>query len=46
MLKIVVVVALSATGMNPESKPTLPVVVRIFTQGSAKVDWVTVWFLG
>lgn len=41
------VVALSETGINPESKPTCPLVdVNVNArQGVAKVDCVTVWFL-
>lgn len=40
------VVALAATGMKPESKPTWPEVdVRVRERhGVAKEDWVTVWF--
>jgi hypothetical protein len=37
--------ALAATGMKPESKPTWFVVALVRrVQGAAKDDWVTVWF--
>lgn len=40
-LKTGKVVAVAATGMNPESTPP-----AIAAQGLAKVLWVRVWFLG
>ena len=38
-------VALAETGMKPESTPVLPLARVMIEHGSAKVDWVTVWFL-
>lgn len=48
MLKVGNVVAVALTALNPESKPTCPVVEVSAreTQGSSKLDWVTVWFFG
>jgi len=43
------VVALAATGMKPESIPAPAPEVALGgmrVQGLAKVDWVTLWFLG
>lgn len=44
-LKVGKLVAFAATGMKPESTPVLPFARVSIVHGSAKVDWVTVWFL-
>ena len=44
-LKVGKLVAFAATGMKPESTPVLPFARVMIEHGSAKVDWVTVWFL-
>lgn len=45
-LKVGKLVAFAATGMKPESTPVLPFARVSIVHGSAKVDWVTVWFFG
>jgi len=44
MVMVGKVVALVATGMNPESKLTVPGLTDRAVQGSAKELCVTVWF--
>ena len=44
-LKVGKLVAFAATGIKPESMPVLPFARVMSVHGSAKVDWVTVWFL-
>jgi len=47
MVYVGVVVAVRATGMKPEKKPTVPGEFSAMGwQGCAKVDCVTVWLLG